>query len=90
METIVLDGQSLFDLAIQMGGSVESVFDLAVAQNMSITDLLEVGHIVEPISASDKRVFNYYQLKNITPATGDIELNEGIEFWYVEYDFIVS
>lgn len=92
METKVLEGQSTLDIAIQTGGSVESVFDLAERNNISITDSLTPEQLLDNPAVSNALVLAYYQAKGLTPATdvaeGDIQ--QGIEFWYIEHDFIVS
>lgn len=96
----VLTGQSLFDLAMQELGSVEGVFELAEKADVSLTDELAVGVLLNvPVDPLDRQVVDYYKANGITPATaitkdntsggGDISM-EGIEFWAVEYDFIVS
>lgn len=96
----VLTGQSLFDIAIQELGSVEGVFELAEKADVGLTDELVVGVLLNaPVDPLDRQVVDYYKANRIRPATaitrdntsagGDI-LMEGIEFWAVEYDFIVS
>ena len=93
MEISVLTGQSLFDLAIQGTGSIEGVFGLAKAAGLSITDELPSGMVIPvPIPLADPQVAEYYAARRITPATAtttDIIL-EGVEFWNIELDFIVS
>jgi hypothetical protein len=96
MEVKVLNNQSLFDVAIQHAGAPEAAFVLARANGLSLTDELETGAYIETpnldVSTSNSRVYDYYSNRKLFPATGitleDIE--EGIEFWYVEYDFVVS
>jgi hypothetical protein len=98
MEVKVLNNQSLFDIAIQTLGSAEAAFDIALANNLSITDDLEVGHLLQiPQQTSDyvkKQTVEYYRINGIKPATAiDNEITvllEGIEFWAIEYDFIIS
>ena len=78
--------QSLLDIALQHAGGAEAVFDLGIGQQLVATPILS------------KEVTNYYAVHNICPATaitndtineilGD---GEGIEFWAIEYDFVVS
>lgn len=92
METVVLDGQSLFDIAIQEAGSIESVFDIAVANNISITDMLQAGQILIKGKVLNVSVAEYYRMKNIKPATdiGLYENNDGIDYMAVGIDFIVT
>lgn len=100
MKTVVLDCQSLLDLAIQELGDISGIFDLAEKANVSLTDELAAGQEIElPLQLSDKQIAGYYASRRITPATaitisstsGDGNLlMEGVEFWGIEYDFIVS
>jgi hypothetical protein len=95
MEIKVLNSQSLFDLAIQAAGSVEAVFDIALANGVGITDELVAGAAVVVPAILNRQVADYYKVNNIKPATAlsaqDAEFTlEGIGAWRVEYDFIVS
>jgi hypothetical protein len=98
MEIRILNNQSLFDIAIQTLGSAEAAFCIAAANNMSVTDDLQAGRILQiPQQANDyvkKQTVEYYKINDIKPATAissniDILL-EGIEFWTIEYDFTVD
>ena len=95
MEIKVLNGQSLFDIAIQSAGSIEAVFDIALANGISITDDLEPGTVLVVPAVLNRQVAEYYRVNGIQPATGITvsdapALQEGVEFWGIEYDFIVS
>jgi hypothetical protein len=89
-EITVTQGQSFFDIAIQHAGAPEAAIQLAEINGMSITETLATGQTLEPVNISNKRVYNYYTANNIKPATDCSAIEEGIEFWYVEYDFVVS
>lgn len=99
MKTTVLNGQSLFDLAVQGMGDISGVFDLAEMAGMQITDELTTGQLIELPPAVDRQVAGYYASHGIIPATaitidstaddGGLLL-EGIEFWGIEYDFMVN
>ncbi len=97
MTTLVLNQQSLFDIAVQTAGSAEAAFDLALENDLSLTDNLEVGEpIVEQGNWSNRRVAEYYAAKGLKPATAATDeqfneiLGEGIGFMGIEIDFIVS
>ncbi|MDR1984972.1 MAG: hypothetical protein LBQ28_09145 [Prevotellaceae bacterium] len=97
MEYIALNNQSLLDIAIQELGSAEAAFDIAKANNISITDDLQAGQILQiPQLSGDyvrKQTVNYYKVNEIKPATSignEVFIYEGIEFWAVEMDFGVS
>jgi hypothetical protein len=95
MEVKVLNGQSLFDIAIQAAGSIEAVFDIALANGISITDELQPGTVLVIPAVLNRRIADYYRVNDIHPAT-EISANDatllhdGVEFWFLEYDFIIS
>lgn len=99
MKVIVLHNQSFLDLAIQHTGTAENAFALALANGLSITDDLAVGNWLMADSQelnANKEILNYYQSKSIQPATaisgkqeGESQL-EGIGYWAINLDFIIS
>lgn len=97
MKINVLPLQSLLDIAIQYTGAVESVFAIAVANGLSLTDDLPAGTEIKiPDSVNkDSDVLNYYSAKRLQPATAVIlppeeERLEGIGYWVIQTDFKVS
>lgn len=91
-------GQSLLDIAVQEGGSMEAMVDVAIANDIRMTDMPAVGSAISVPSSPDSRVTELFansvhkpasavSLDDIDRATGG---GEGIEFWGIEYDFIVS
>ena len=91
MKTKVKDNQSTLDLSIQTAGSIEAVFDLAITNNISITDQIVPGQEITVPQVVDKNIYEYYRIHELTPATTlPVTQNEGIEFWRIERDFIVS
>lgn len=92
--TKVMKGQCLLDIAVQETGSIENVLELAILNDISITDELVPEEDVN-VSADlihQKKNLQYYRARELKPASEDAnsQLQEGIEFWYVEYDFVVS
>jgi len=90
-------GQNLLDIAIQHSGSVEAAFDLASINGLSITDAVAAGSNVAIASIASQPVVDFFSVNEIKPATGITDINiaqtisdEGIEFWAIEEDFIVS
>ena len=80
----VLQGQTIFDIAIQELGSVEGAFALAVLNGISITDELTSGHeLLLPVT-SNKSIANYYMNKEIKPATSDNEVVDNVERVFFE------
>lgn len=99
MNINVLHNQSLLDLAIQHTGSVENAFDLALANNRSITDDLEAGETLSFEFSTinpNKDILSYYIAKKLQPATAISEqlsansIPQGIDYWAIQMDFIVS
>lgn len=94
-----MDGQSTIDIAIQQLGDISGVFGLLELSGLGITDELCTGQQLElPPLQADKQIAGYYAAHRIAPATaitidntgGGELLLEGIEFWGIEYDFILS
>lgn len=94
--TTIIDRQNLFDIALQETGSIDTVFAIAVANGINITDEIPPGtELVIPEVEGNADVYRYYRANNLRPASGsiqatEIEILEGIDYWYIEMDFIVS
>ncbi|MEI8087096.1 MAG: hypothetical protein WCG93_12880 [Paludibacter sp.] len=92
----VLSGQTFFDLALQSSGNVEAAFELALLNELIVSDDLNAGHELTMTAIVNKQIANYYTNKNIKPATyitatTVLPENEGgIEFWAIETEFLVS
>lgn len=67
----VSNNQSLFDIAIQVYGSVKYAFDLALANGLSITSDLAPGDQLEmpEIETDEVDIRDYYAANGIKPAT---------------------
>lgn len=63
--------QSLLDIAIQHYGSIAEAFVLAVENNLSVTDIIVPGTIINipVLEASTPDVQTYYIKKQIKPST---------------------
>lgn len=87
-----LQNQSLLDIAVQTSGSLEAVIALAAVNGLSVTDSLEAGMELTEAPAVNRDMAAYYSARNIRPATAVIGeyYGEGIEFWIIEFDFVVS
>lgn len=89
-----MDGQSLYDISIQETGTAENAISIAIANDLSLTDDLIAGSLLSiPDGIGiDNKVKSYFDLRSLKPAsgiTGDL-YQDGIEFWGIENDFIVS
>ena len=79
--------------------TVFSTLSLAIANDISLTDDLEVGQILNVPENSDfgqRLIAEYFQNKGLKPATGittiekEIETPSGIDYWAIEVDFEVQ
>ena len=99
MQITVLHNQSLLDLSLQHTGTIESVFELAEANSLNITDDVQAGtplYLGEGLGVRNE-ILAYYTAKNLQPATAFskedeqvFERLEGISIWAINLDFIVS
>lgn len=98
MKIRVLHSQSLLDISLQHTGTAESVFELALANGLSLTDNLSAGTFLsfEEDIQPEKEILNYYTAKKIHPATAfsaqDEQIfnkEEGISIWAINLDFQV-
>ena len=90
----IRDTQSWFDIAIQETGSIENVFALMQATD-KIDDSLSAGRKlnIDTNISGEMMVKQYYTRNAITPATGLAAAQapgEGIGFWIIGQDFIIS
>ena len=101
MTVTALRNQSLLDLALQHTGTIESIFELAEANSLNITDEVQAGApLTVPLLGKGVRngdILAYYTAKNLQPATAFtkedeqlFERLEGISIWAINLDFIVS
>jgi len=65
-----VSGQTLFDIAIQVSGSAEAAFEMALINSIGITDELTSEMVLLPAGILYKQIATYYQDKQIKPATG--------------------
>lgn len=85
----VLPGQTLPDIAIQHAGDLLAWPLIASLNNIDITSLIAAGdQLLIPLPIS-KAVSDEFARKGYQPASGD-EFLEGIDYWAVAYEFIVS
>lgn len=94
----VTSRQSVLDIALQHCGSLEAAFDIAQSNGISLTDDLTTGQSMSVPDATDAEMAQHYGVNNICPATAittdeindTLNILEGVDFWGIEYDFIVS
>lgn len=72
--------QSWFDISIKHTGNVLNAFDIALANDQSITDKIDVNAIIvipDNLLLNNKEL-QYYNARNINPATGLTLTNENM------------
>ncbi|AJA67310.1 hypothetical protein MYRA21_0066 [Myroides sp. A21] len=86
-KTVVISNQSLLDVALVEYGSVLAVFDLALNNNLSITDTVPAGTELKLIATDemDVNVQDYCIRKSLNIATMS-ELDESMR----GFDFILA
>lgn len=96
MTITVLHNQSLLDVMLQHTGSLASIFDVAMANGLSITSDLTPGQLLEIPKGveTDKDILNYYAAKKVQPATAIAYQPQqkagGISIWAIKNEFIVQ
>ena len=94
----VTSHQSLRDVAVEHCGTTEDAMLLAFLNGRSLTDDLVNGEQLttgEPSDAATVQTFAVNRYKPASAITQEqildiIDQGEGIEFWGIEFDFIVS
>ncbi len=87
-------GQSFLDMVVQLTGNIDNALDMALKNNVSITDNIAIGAEFTAVSTTNKSVVEY--MENNNPATAintedsTLTIYEGISFWAIDNDFIVS
>lgn len=68
---VVIEGQDLIDISLSAFGTPEAVFDIALANDKSITDQLFPGEvlILPEYPTENNVVFEYYSEHNVVVAT---------------------
>ncbi|MDR3326900.1 MAG: LysM domain-containing protein [Prevotellaceae bacterium] len=94
MNITALNNQSLFDIAIQEFGSADAAFDIALANDISITQTLETGRVLQlptAIERFNRPIADYYKNRRLSPATASDTNNlpTGIGFWTIDINFII-
>lgn len=90
-----LNGQALIDLTLQQLGDEARLFEMADLNVLGITERITVGALFQcpEVESGKKRITNLLQVK--PPASSRAAVippptEEGIEFWGIEFDFVVS
>lgn len=98
MTVTILHNQSLLDIAIQYTGDAQNAFLIAKENSLSVSAYLVPGYelVIPNGMPLNRNILDYYQAKDIKPATG-VEINEetgeeleGIGYWIINKNFKVS
>ncbi len=82
--------QCPIDIAMQEAGSIEALFDFALANGISITDDMIAGNIYTKPAMRNKSIAAVFYSK-LKPASAYVwEGEEGIDYWQIERNNIVS
>ena len=75
---MVIQNQSLLDLAIQGYGTIATMVQLAFDNGLSVTDELPPGFVLElpPYEGANAEIADFFKKKGIVPAT---EINQEVE-----------
>lgn len=86
----VLQRQSLLDMAIQEGGTLQILMELAQANNLSITDELSPGEEIQFSGQGDKKVVDIYRKNGYKPASSitieDIDIDVQMKIFDETFD----
>lgn len=70
MTVTVIHNQNLLDITIQELGSIEALFELAMDNDIAITEDLKAGDQITVLQAPvDLDIVTYYKKNNLKPAT---------------------
>lgn len=91
----VRQGQSFLDMVLQGTGSIDNVIAMAVANDIPITADLIIGQKLKLTQATKPAIVSFFTPIQKRPATAwnliDFEPKpEGISYWAINNDFIVS
>lgn len=96
MKITVKGGQTLADISVTRMGSLEALMQLALANDMAVTEQLTAGQQLESVDVVRSEVVREFAMAHSQPATeientdGQQVLPGGIGYMAVEVDFIVS
>jgi hypothetical protein len=85
-------GQTLMDMALQFGGSLESIFDIASGSiTFDAPSVVIDKTVLQFFTQKYAKNLRFYSDRNIVPSTNVYPTDlEGVDFWGVEFGFIVN
>jgi hypothetical protein len=91
-DVVVTEGQSLLDITLQVYGSTEGLIDLCKLNNLSINEPLVAGQkiVFDESKIRKPRIVEFFKKEFPRINTGRGKVPEGIGYWIIESEFIVS
>lgn len=86
----VRPGQTLPDIAIEHCGHISSWAEIARLNGLDMTAGLTAGQVLKLPEVAQKRVVKILFEGGWHPAAGSTAVLEGIDYWGIAYDFIIS
>ena len=89
----VRQNQSMFDLALMAGGTIECAFELAKENDLSLTGKVIPGTVLstDQVVTIDSEIQEYYETRKVVPASiVSAEIFKGIGYMIIGKDFIVK
>lgn len=93
MNNTVYQGQTFFDKVLECTGNVENAFEMALLNNLSITEDLVIGNVLVKSEVTNKRITNIFNEKNKPATAFSLQMMEektGIDYMIIETNFIVA
>jgi hypothetical protein len=91
---VVQHNQNLVDIAIMHLGADYAFFDLAILNKLSPTAEITPGMVLKLPPVVNQNLVDYLESEGAVVATNDsvkvLEPGEGLEFWAIEYDFVIN
>lgn len=86
----VASGQTLPDIAVQHCGDVAAWSEIAQLNSLGLTAEITSGQSLIVPDVYNKRNEQFIRVGGYRPAVGPYTVLEGIDYWAIGYDFIVS
>lgn len=86
----VKNGQELVDIAMQYSGHAGALVALALENELSVTDVLQNGQVLRAVAVQNRYVVRQFETEGVIPASAAPILPDGIGYWGVAVNFIIS
>jgi hypothetical protein len=86
------NGQTAIDIALQECGTIEASFPICLLNNLTIYEAIGSGLIIQSTDMVDSNLVDMLKSENRKPSSinDNIVALEGIGYWLISEDFIVS